>query len=127
MGLFHLILATCGLALASAIESNETVAAIESNQTVQAEGVTTLAKSNKTSAQWKPMAIAHGTGYWSGQIKIVNNLPAVCPYSQNSATWFSPNGRGDLVQGQSVDLGPFWGWYTLGVQENVFANCAYPG
>ncbi|EQC32811.1 hypothetical protein SDRG_09349 [Saprolegnia diclina VS20] len=83
MGLSHLILATCGLALASAVESNETVTAVESTEVIQTES---LAETNTTSVQWKPMAIAHGTGYWSGQIKIINNLPAVCPFSQNSAT-----------------------------------------
>ncbi|OQR85551.1 hypothetical protein THRCLA_23021, partial [Thraustotheca clavata] len=50
-----------------------------------------------------------------------------CQYEAKSVTWFSPNGQGSLAKGQSVTIGPFGGYYTLGVQENVFANCAYAG
>ncbi|KAH9193362.1 hypothetical protein AeNC1_004655 [Aphanomyces euteiches] len=70
----------------------------------------------------------NGFGLWGGAIKIVNNLPKSCIYTDKTATYFTADGgRGDLTTGQSVTLGPFGGSYTLGVQENVFAKCAYAG
>ncbi|KAH9181557.1 hypothetical protein AeNC1_016466, partial [Aphanomyces euteiches] len=70
----------------------------------------------------------NGSGLWGGSIKIVNNLPKACIYTDKTATYFTANnGRGDLTTGQSVTVGPFGGFYTLGVQENVFAKCAYAG
>ncbi|CAK4639101.1 hypothetical protein AeNC1_016467 [Aphanomyces euteiches] len=70
----------------------------------------------------------NGSGLWGGSIRLINNLPKACIYTDKTATYFTTgNGRGDLATGQSVTLGPFGGVYTLGVQENVFAKCAYAG
>ena len=42
--------------------------------------------------------------------------------------WFAPGNRqGSLYENQQVDLGPFSGWCTLGVQENTFGACSYIG
>ncbi|OQS01973.1 hypothetical protein THRCLA_05610 [Thraustotheca clavata] len=69
----------------------------------------------------------NGLKRWGGKFKIVNNLPQVCTYEAKSITWFTPNGQGSLAKGENVEFGPFGGYYTLGVQENVFARCAYAG
>ncbi|OQS01974.1 hypothetical protein THRCLA_21546 [Thraustotheca clavata] len=69
----------------------------------------------------------NGSGLWGGKLQFVNNLPQVCIYTIKTVTWFSGNGMGDLVTGATVTIGPFSGFYTLGAQENVFADCAYAG
>ncbi|OQR89606.1 hypothetical protein ACHHYP_06181 [Achlya hypogyna] len=97
----------------------EAVTALEAHAPVQQEEMMALhvAPANN-----------NGAGFWGGRVRIVNHMPKVCIYTDKTVTWFSGNGRGDLTPGASVTLGPFGGgWYTLGVQENVFANCAYAG
>ncbi|KAF0698457.1 Aste57867_10917 [Aphanomyces stellatus] len=70
----------------------------------------------------------NGSGLWGGSIRLVNNLKKTCIYTDKTITYFTTgNGRGDMTTGQAVTLGPFGGGYTVGVQENVFAKCAYAG
>ncbi|KAG9399343.1 hypothetical protein AC1031_011684 [Aphanomyces cochlioides] len=94
---------------------------------------TTTAKPTTTSPSTTASTSAslendNGSGLWGGSIKLINNLKKVCIYTDKTATYFTPDyGRGDLGVGDSVTFGPFRGSYTLGVQENVFAKCAYAG
>ncbi|KAF0731166.1 hypothetical protein Ae201684P_011819 [Aphanomyces euteiches] len=91
---------------------------------------TTTAKPTTTSPSTTAASLVNdnGSGLWGGSIKLINNLKKVCIYTDKTATYFTPDyGRGDLGVGDSVTFGPFGGSYTLGVQENVFAKCAYAG
>jgi hypothetical protein len=68
--------------------------------------------------------------YWSGRIRLINKIPKTneCMYQDKPVTYFATgNKQGSLYENQQVDLGPFSGWYTLGVQENVFGACSYVG
>ncbi|CAK4101419.1 unnamed protein product [Aphanomyces euteiches] len=58
---------------------------------------------------------------------IVNNIEENCK-SSNTVTYFPPGySKYDLSVGASATIGPYSGWYTLGVQENVFAKRASAG
>jgi hypothetical protein len=75
----------------------------------------------------KPVSVAP---YWLGPIRLINRIPKTkeCIYMDKPVNWFAPGNRqGSLYENQQVELGPFSGWYTLGVQENTFGTCSYIG
>jgi len=75
----------------------------------------------------KPVSVAP---YWLGPIRLINRIPKTteCIYMDKPVNWFAPGNRqGSLYENQQVELGPFSGWYTLGVQENTFGACSYIG
>jgi hypothetical protein len=68
--------------------------------------------------------------YWFGPIRLINKIPKTkeCIFMDKPVNYFGPGNRqGLLYENQQVNLGPFSGWYTLGVQENTFGACSYIG
>ncbi|KAG9402749.1 hypothetical protein AC1031_007354 [Aphanomyces cochlioides] len=96
--------------------------------TTPAPTTTTLPPTTLAPTTTAPKFNDNGSGLWGGSIKIVNNIQQNCIYTTKTVTYFPPGySSHDLTVGASDTLGPFSGKYTLGVQENVFAKCAYAG
>ncbi|KAH9106801.1 hypothetical protein LEN26_014463 [Aphanomyces euteiches] len=95
--------------------------------TTPAPTTTTLRPTALAPKTIAPQINDNGSGLWGGSIKIVNNIEENCK-SSNTVTYFPPGySKYDLSVGASATIGPYSGWYTLGVQENVFAKCASAG